>query len=61
MTDNIKFDWQSMPGKWMATRENYCGCGECKYPAGFGRTKEEAEADLIEMEAVATCSTSLIS
>jgi hypothetical protein len=46
----IEYSWQSGPRLWMAMRENYCGCAECicRYPAGFGKTKEEAAADLIE-------------
>jgi hypothetical protein len=37
----------------MAMRENYCGCAECirRYPAGFGKTKEDAADDLREREA----------
>lgn len=37
---------------WQAMRDGYCGCFECirKTPIGFGKTREEAAADLIEKE-----------
>jgi hypothetical protein len=51
LTDPIEFSWQSTPQLWTATRESYCGCGECRRGAvGFGKTKEAAAADLIEQE-----------
>jgi hypothetical protein len=33
----------------MATFENYDGAPDSKHPQGFGKTKAEAVADLIEM------------
>lgn len=33
---------------WSAVTEDYCGCGECHSPQGFGRTEAEAVADLLE-------------
>ena len=31
---------------WMAyDYKNFCGCGECRYPIGYGATEEEAIAD----------------
>lgn len=47
---NIEYHWQSTPQLWMAIREGYDGAIDSKYPQGFGRTKEEAAADLIEKE-----------
>jgi hypothetical protein len=41
--------WQSTPQLWMATFENYDGAPDSKHPQGFGKTKAEAVADLIEM------------
>jgi hypothetical protein len=56
-SDPIVYDWQSTPGLWMAMRANYCGCGDCSRGMhGFGRTKEEAEADLLDMEDAAESS-----
>jgi hypothetical protein len=49
--DPIGYSWQSTPHLWCATRESYCGCGECRRgTTGFGKTKEAAAADLIEQE-----------
>ena len=46
----VIFSWQSMPALWMAYRDGYCGCGECNPPTGYGKTQDEALADLIEQE-----------
>jgi hypothetical protein len=35
---------------WMAAREGYCGCGECRELFGRGPTEEAAIADLLEQE-----------
>jgi hypothetical protein len=48
---NINYSWQSTPQLWMAVFDNYDGAIDSKHPVGFGRTKEEAAADLIEKEA----------
>jgi hypothetical protein len=34
-----------------STREDYCGCGECRCPVGLGKTVELAVAELREQEA----------
>lgn len=47
---DIEIQYQSTPRLWMALREGYCGCGECKFPVGYGKTPMEALADLMEQE-----------
>lgn len=49
-TTEIDFSWQSTPQLWAAMRKDYDGAIDSKCPIGFGRTKEEAAADLIEQE-----------
>jgi hypothetical protein len=47
----IEYSWQSTPQLWMATFDNYDGAPDSKPPRsliGFGKTKEEAAADLVE-------------
>ena len=50
----IEFDWQSTPGLWMATRPDYDGAIDSKKRGliGYGRTKEQAAADLLDLEGV---------
>lgn len=48
--NDIEYTWQSTPQLWMAMREGYCCCPECRPPQGFGRTKEEALRELMERE-----------
>lgn len=51
MTDEpIEYSWHSTPALWCAVRRSYDGAPDAHCPIGFGRTKEEAAADLIEME-----------
>ena len=47
---DIELDWQSTPALWMAYRKGQCFCEDCLRKAGLGKTKEEAVAELIEME-----------
>lgn len=49
--EDFDLSWQP-PGLWMAVREGLCWCNECagKHPKGFGKTKEEAVAELLEQE-----------
>jgi hypothetical protein len=49
--NEIEYTWHSTPQLWIAMREGYCGCHECKPPFGMGKTKEEAKARLLEWEA----------
>ena len=49
--NDITYYWQSTPQLWMAVFDNYDGAIDSKHPQGFGRTKEEAAADLLEQEA----------
>jgi hypothetical protein len=46
----IDYTWHSTPGLYIAMREGACCCPECKQPFGMGKTKEEAEARLLEWE-----------
>lgn len=46
MTDGIDLEWHDTPQLWVAY--NGCGCEEC--PKGFGKTQEEAVANLNERE-----------
>lgn len=50
--DTINYEWHSTPQLWVAVRDGYCGCNDCagKVPMGFGKTKEDAAANLIEQE-----------
>lgn len=48
--DDMDFSWQSTPQLWAAMRKDYDGAIDSKCPIGFGKTKEEAAADLIERE-----------
>jgi hypothetical protein len=41
-------DWHSTPQLWVATFDNYDGAPDSKHPQGFGKTKAEAVADLLE-------------
>lgn len=47
---DIDYTWHSTPQLWIAMRKGVCGCPECKPPFGMGKTKEEAEAQLLEWE-----------
>jgi hypothetical protein len=48
--DLIEYSWHSTPALWCATRRSYDGAPDAHCPIGFGKTKEEAAAELIEME-----------
>jgi hypothetical protein len=48
--DVIEYSWHSTPQLWCATRPGYDGAPDANCPIGFGKTEEEAAADLIEME-----------
>ena len=48
--ERINFVWHSTPGLWGATRPDYDGAPDSHHPQGFGKTKEEAAADLTEQE-----------
>jgi hypothetical protein len=47
----IEYSWQSTPALWAAMREGYDGAPDSGYKIGYGKTKEEAAAALIEAEA----------
>ena len=47
---SIEYSWQSTPQLWAAMRPDYDGAIDAKHPIGFGKTKEEAAADLLEHE-----------
>lgn len=44
--DSIDLTWHDTPQLWVAYRG--CGCVEC--PKGFGKTRDEAVAALLESE-----------
>lgn len=46
----VDFSWQSTPQLWAAMRPDYDGAIDSKYPIGFGKTKADAVAALIEQE-----------
>ena len=48
----IETSWQSTPVIWMAYRAGQCWCDECgrKNATGYGKTKEDAIAELLERE-----------
>lgn len=48
--DPIEYSWHSTPALWCATRRSYDGAPDSHCPIGFGKTKEEAAAELVEME-----------
>lgn len=59
-TADVRFDhqgrtvltyWQSTPRLYAAIFEDeYCGCGDCAGLMGFGRTRSEAIAELVERD-----------
>jgi hypothetical protein len=46
----LHVSFQSTPALFVAVDDNYCGCDECAgtLPMGWGKTAEEAVADLLE-------------
>lgn len=49
-TDGFEYQWHSTPQLWSAVRPGYDGAPDAHCPIGFGKTKAEAEQDLIDME-----------
>lgn len=48
--DPIEYEWHSTPGFWAAYRKSYDGAPDSRHAVGFGKTKEQAKARLIEAE-----------